>query len=170
MGQTSETQSINGVVTASSSYTYQVTANLAGQFIIPAIKIGQGMPPGPRSRSSCKSRRQARPPHRAGSPAASGAAVANVPGGEDDHAVSTDGQQAFLRLVMPKRDLHVGELVPVQIKAYFRDGLQATINGLPSLSSDAFTLNSLDDKPAQAEEAIDGQQYAVLTWTTAFPP
>ena len=58
--------------------------------------------------------------------------------------------------------------MPVQIKAYFRGGMQATINGLPTLSSDAFTLNSLDDKPVQTQEKIDGQPYAILTWTTAL--
>ena len=76
--------------------------------------------------------------------------------------------QAFLRLVIPKHILHVGELVPVQIKAYFRGGVQARINGLPTLSSDAFTLNSLDDKPAQTQENIDGQPYIILTWNTAL--
>ena len=39
---------------------------------------------------------------------------------------------------------------------------------LPALSSDAFTLNALDDKPAQTQEEIDGQPYVVLTWTTAL--
>ncbi len=169
MGQTSETQSINGVVTASSSYTYLVTANRAGRFTIPSIKIGQG--------SAAETTQpivlqvtgagSATAPH-AGRHALPALPSPNVPGGEDDRAVSAEGQQAFLHLVMPKRHLHVGELLPVQIKAYFRDGLQATINGLPSLSSDAFTLNSLGDKPAQTEEEIDGQQYAVLTWTTAL--
>ena len=42
MGQSIEYQSINGVVTASCSHTYLVTATRAGQFAIPAIKIGQG--------------------------------------------------------------------------------------------------------------------------------
>ena len=41
-GQSTEYQSINGAVTASSSHTYLVTATRAGQFTIPAIKIGHG--------------------------------------------------------------------------------------------------------------------------------
>ena len=153
MGQSTEYQSINGTVTASSSHTYLVTATRAGQFTIPAIKIGQG-----RNAETTQpvvlevSVHRPRPP---------------LPRAGDDRPVR-HAQQAFLRLVTPKRILHVGELVPVQIKAYFRGGMQATINGLPALSSDAFTLNSLDDKPVQTQEKIDGQPYVILTWTTAL--
>jgi hypothetical protein len=168
-GQSSEYQSINGAVTASTSQTYLVTATRAGQFTIPALKIGDG--------SSAETTQpivlqvtstgSSNAPNAAGQPATALPAP-DVPGADDDQAVSNNGQQAFLRLVMPKHDLHVGELVPVQIKAYFREGVQASINGLPSLSSDAFTLNSLEDKPAQTQEDIDGQPYDVVTWTTAL--
>ncbi len=167
-GQSSEYQSINGAVTASTSQTYLVTATRAGQFTIPALKIGKG--------SNVETTEPVvlqvsgtnfpNAPDASGQPATALPAP-KVPGADDDQTVSNNGQQAFVRLVTPKRELHVGELVPVQIKAYFREGVQVSINGLPSLSSDAFTLNSLEDKPAQTQEDIDGQSYVVLTWTTA---
>ena len=169
MGQSSELESINGAVTASSSHSYVVTANRPGNFTIPPLKIGQG--------SSVQTTQSfvlqvtgsasAAAPN-ANVPSAPALPSPNVAGADDDQTVSNNGQQAFLRLVTPRHKLHVGELVPVQIKAYFLDGMQASINGLPSLSSDAFTLNSLDDKPAQTQEDIDGQSYTVLTWTTAL--
>jgi len=169
MGQSSEFQSINGVDTASNSHSYLVTANRPGNFTIPPLKIGQG--------SSVQTTQSfvlqvtgsasAAAPN-ANVPSAPALPSPNVAGADDDQTVSNNGQQAFLRLVTPRHKLHVGELVPVQIKAYFLDGMQASINGLPSLSSDAFTLNSLDDKPAQTQEDIDGQSYTVLTWTTAL--
>ena len=169
MGQSSEYQIINGAVTASTSHTYLVTASRAGQFTIPALKIGRGS-------SAQISRPVVLRVAAAGASAVPQGQLQpnpalpapNVPGADGDQAVSNNGQQTFLRLVTPKRALHVGELVPVQIKAYFVAGLQASINGVPSLSSDAFTLNSLDDKPTQTQEEIDGQPYAVLTWTTAL--
>jgi hypothetical protein len=169
VGQSSEYQSVNDVVTVSTSQTYLVTATRAGQFTIPAIKIGQGDSAQTTQSFVLQVSGTAAPKV----PKAPGQATAalpspNIPGADDDRAVSGNGQQAFLRLVTPKRELHVGELVPVQIKAYFVSGLQASINGLPSLSSDAFTMNSLDDKPVQTQEDINGQPYAVLTWTTAL--
>jgi len=167
-GQSSEFQSINGVATASYSQTYMVTPTRTGRFVIPSIKFGSGndaeatqpiVLQAAGAGSSAAPSANAQPPAVLPAP--------NVPGADDDRAVSNSDQQAFLRLLMPKRELHVGEAVPVQIKAYFREGLQASVNGLPSLSSDAFTLNSLDNKPAQTRENVNGQSYAVLTWNTA---
>ena len=168
VGQSSKYQAINGVITASRRHTYLVTAARAGQFKIPALKIGNGSTAETtRPHRLAGHRRRLR--HGRGCPTGPGAPGAwEVAGADDDRAVSNNAQQAFLRLVMPKRNLYVGELVPVQIKAYFRGGMQATINGLPALSSDAFTLNSIDHKPVQTEEEIDGKEYAVLTWTTAL--
>ena len=170
IGQSSSYQSINGVVTASSSHTYLVTAARAGHFTIPALKIGHG--------SLAATTQPVVLQVVAGTGSATGAhthqppAAAlpspNVPSADNDQAVSADGQQAFLRLVTPKHKWYVGELVPVQIKAFFRGGVQATLNGLPALNSNAFTLNALDDKPTQAQEELEGQPYIVLTWTTAL--
>jgi len=163
MGQSSEFESVNGVTTASNSQIYLVTPTRAGRFTIPSLKLGNGteatQPIVLQATGSAAAPSAGTPPAALPAP--------NVPGADDDQAVSAGDQQTFLRLVMPKRSLYVGELVPVQIKAYFRSGLQASVNGLPSLSSDAFTLNALDDKPEQTQEIMNGQRYTVLTWTTA---
>jgi hypothetical protein len=164
MGQSSQYQSINGAVTTSASHIYSVTPTRAGTFHIPSIKVG-GSASGTRPLVLHVSASSASSPG-----VQPGAALPppSVPGVDDDQTVTSNGRQAFLRLVTPKRDLLVGELVPVQIKAYFLSGLQASVDGLPSLNSDAFTLNSLDEKPAQTQEEIDGHTYTVLTWTTAL--
>src|SRR5260370_33468297 len=82
--------------------------------------------------------------------------------------IDSKNQSAFLRIELPRRELIVGELVPVKVKAYFRAGVSASLNGLPTLSSDAFTLNKLDDNPEQNRELIDGVPYTVVTWTSAL--
>jgi hypothetical protein len=69
---------------------------------------------------------------------------------------------------MPKQSLYVGELVPVQVKAYFPVGMSVSLDGLPQLSSDAFALSKLTEKPAQTEEMFNGRPYVVLTWDTAI--
>ena len=56
----------------------------------------------------------------------------------------------------------------MKVKAYFRAGVSASLNGLPTLSSDAFTLNKVDDNPEQTNEMIDGVPYTVVTWTSAL--
>ena len=107
------------------------------------------------------SRAQAAPAQSRSQPASPGAT-------EEDAAPDAKNQPAFLRVALPKRELTVGELVPVEVKAYFRAGVSASLNGLPMLSSDAFSLNKLNDQPEQTREKIDGVPYTVVTWSSAL--
>jgi len=162
IGQQTSTQMINGSVISNESQIFRVIPNRAGDFTIPSIggstqpvtlhvdkgtggQVQRTLPPG-RSRL---------PAPRFSSPA-------------DSEPVDPKNQPAFLRVTLPKQELTVGELVPVKVKAYFRAGVSASLNGLPILSSDAFTLNKLDDKPEQTRESINGLSYTVVTWTSAL--
>lgn len=71
-------------------------------------------------------------------------------------------------MVVTKQELYVGELVPVQIKAHFRRRLGASLNGLPTLSSDAFTMSKLVGQPDQSQEVVASTPYTVLTWPSAL--
>ena len=75
--------------------------------------------------------------------------------------------RAMLRLQMPNdaRSLVVGQAVPVTIRADFLGGTGVTVNGLPRVVSDGFTLAGVSDKPHQAEVRRDGLPYTELTWT-----
>lgn len=75
---------------------------------------------------------------------------------------------AFVRLRLPKHELYVGETIPVDIQVGMRDGFVASLNGLPTLNGDAFTLNKLSSQPQRVEEIIDGRPYTVLTWHSAL--
>ncbi len=161
VGQSSSFQSINGAVTAGVSYLYQVTASRAGTFTIPAIRVG-----GASTRSivlqvlkgaggAAQSQGRALPPPNVNWPA-------------DSTAGTAKGEPAFLRVAAPKQELYVGELVPVQIRAYFRRGLGASLNGLPVLSSDAFTMSKLTGQPEQSQETVDDTPYTVLTWPASL--
>ena len=65
--------------------------------------------------------------------------------------MAADGA-AFVRLVLPKRDVYVGESVPVEIEVGARDGF-ARPNGLPTLTSSEFTLNNLTRSPENSAES-----------------
>ncbi len=80
-----------------------------------------------------------------------------------------DPSRAFVKLdVRPEpgaRGLFVGQAVPVTIRAYFLGGMGVTLNGLPRITSDAFVLSDLSDKPRQAAIQARGLPYTSLTWT-----
>jgi hypothetical protein len=52
-------------------------------------------------------------------------------------------------VVLPKGRLYVGELVPFQIKAYFREGVGARADGPLAAVGDAFTVSGLDKRATQ---------------------
>jgi hypothetical protein len=87
---------------------------------------------------------------------------------DDDTAVPNPQSFGFLRFVSSKKEFYVGELVPVELKAFFRAGVELRVDGLPKLNSDAFTMNKLSDQPARSEQSIGGVPYTVLTWSTAL--
>jgi BatD DUF11 like domain len=167
VGQQSSMQVINGTVFAEVRYVYQVTPNRSGSFTIPAIAVPGGgstqpiafhldkIPTGQNSQS----------PRQGGSPLP---APSGTPAEEEAAPADVKGQSAFLRVVLPKQELTVGELMPVEIKACFPAGMAASLNGLPMLTGGAFSLNKLDDHPEQTREVIDGQPYNVITWSSAL--
>ncbi|MCF7785241.1 MAG: BatD family protein [Prosthecobacter sp.] len=163
VGQSSSMRSINGAVTSSVTHIYRVTADRAGSFTIPAITAaGAGSTPPITLRVDQGSGSQTRraPPQ--------GRAQQTAPSMQVDTSVDAQNQSAFLRVILPKHELTVGELVPVEVKACFRAGVSASLNGLPMLSSDAFTLNKLSDNPEQTREIINGAPYTVVTWTSSL--
>ncbi|HEX4406680.1 MAG TPA: hypothetical protein VH560_17700, partial [Polyangia bacterium] len=74
-----------------------------------------------------------------------------------------------MRLELPPapraHGLVVGQAVPVTIRAFFRGGTGVSLNGVPRVSSDGFTLADLTDKPRQTETLIQGTPYTELTWS-----
>jgi hypothetical protein len=75
-----------------------------------------------------------------------------------------------VRLLVPKKEIFVGQMVPIQIKAYFRSDVGVNLDGLPTLSNDAFTISNLTNNPTQSQESIHGITYTVVSWYSAVVP
>jgi len=160
VGQSSQMESINGQTTSKNSVTYQVIPQRAGIFTIPGL-LGGSPPLVLRVLASGVSAASSSPGAFSTLPAAGSAMVASA-----TH-LTQDGS-AFVRLRLPKHQLYVGESMLVDIQVGLRDGLVATLNGLPSFAGDFFTLNNLSTKPEEAQEIIGGQPFTVLTWHSAL--
>jgi hypothetical protein len=154
VGQAQRIESINGVTRSTNSVTYQVTAQQPGIYTIPGTTNGSEplvltVTPGGSGNPSA--------PHAGGaSPPAGGATRLN-----------TDGS-AFVRLRLATHDLYVGETVPIDIQVGVLNGIVASLNGLPTLNGDAFTLNKLSTEPQRSAEIIDGKPFTVFTWRSAL--
>jgi len=159
VGQSSQYQSINGVATSTTLVTYEVIPQRAGTFTIPALSRGAKalaltVRPGNGQSAAVNG-------NNSGSASLPPPTTGGLSAGETH--LTPDGS-AFARLLLPKRELYVGETVPVDIQVGLRPGLVASLNGLPTLNGDAFTLNKLSSKPEQTQTEIRGTPYTVLTW------
>lgn len=158
--QSQRMESINGVGTTTTSVTYQVIPQQAGVFTIPSTLPGAQPlvltvnPGGGRSAVQNGIAPQSAAP--ASSPLPAGATQLNADG------------SAFVRLRLAKHELYVGETVPVDIQVGMRDGFVASLNGLPTMNGDAFTLNKLSSEPVRSETVINGKPFTVLTWHSAL--
>jgi len=152
VGQSQRIQIINGAALASTSMIVSVTPQTAGIFAIPGVA--------PNSQPLVL---RVTPP---GSPVLPGKSPGSgTPGassGANGIRMAADGA-AFVRLILPKRDIYVGESVPVDIEVGLRDGF-ARPNALPTLVGSDFTLNNLSHQPEQTPRAVDGKPYMVLMW------
>ncbi|MBW2599488.1 MAG: BatD family protein, partial [Deltaproteobacteria bacterium] len=93
---------------------------------------------------------------------------AQPPGSSTRLEESEIGQTAFLRVIPATHRPYVGETVPVEIRAYFRRGVRATVNSLPVPEGSVFSFQSISEKPRQTEETIKGEAFSVLTWNAVM--
>lgn len=155
LGQSHRVEIMNGAILTSTSLIIRVTPQTAGIFTIPGL-TPQSQPlilrvsPDNGSGAAGTARSSTVPGALLGAPNAEGIRMA------------ADGA-AFVKLVLPKRDVYVGESVPVEIEVGARDGF-ARPNGLPTLTSSEFTLNNLTRQPDNYQKVIDGKPYTVFTW------
>ena len=175
MGRSSQYQSINGRVSATTSYLFQVQPDYAGNFVIPPIQADIG---GNVQKSEPVTLRVAKGAsrHKRGNALPSSrqptqSRAASKTGGhiKKGQLMSwEEGKPAFLRVLPRSGRAYVGELLPMEIKAYFHQGIQASLRAVPVITGGAFACRELKDKPTQTEEIMDGIPYNVLTWHTAM--
>ena len=142
---------IHGATLATTTMVVRVTPQLAGTFTIPGIT--------PKSQplvlrvnpNNGIASASAKPPLIAGGSAANG-------------ILMTPDGSAFVRLTVPKREVYVGESVPISIEVGMRAGFVTSLNGLPTLAGSDFTLNNLSRQPERDEKTIEGKPFTLLTW------
>jgi hypothetical protein len=162
LGHTNQMEFVNGVSFPSSSVVLRVTAQIAGIYKIPPVTPKSQalilevvpaapaavVPPPPSPSLTAR-----------GGPIPPGASAARA----DGLRLTSDGS-AFLRVGVPKRDVFVGESVPVDIELGLRAGFVVGVHGLPALTGAEFTLNNLSQEPQHELRRIDGKPFEVLIW------
>jgi hypothetical protein len=163
IGRTREVQIVNGTTLPSSSIVMRVTPQIAGIFTIPAV-TPKAQPLVLQVNAASSS---ASIPHPTGPRAPLPPPIFS--GGSIPKGVRlTDDGSAYVRLSIPKREVFVGESVPIEIEVGMRSGFVSSLNGLPKLSDDNFALNNLSRQPERAEKLINGETFVLLTWRSTL--
>lgn len=152
-GSSKQLNVINGKYSSSVTFTCQVQAFNTGHHTIPPVTItvgGQTITTEPI-------------PFRVGKTAPSGGAGASP---AQKNSSDESGRKTFLEVSLPKNTAYIGELFPIEIKAYFRRGMRANLTSKPELVGDGLVMAQLSDKPSQTQETVGGTPYTVLTWST----
>ncbi len=159
VARTREIQIINGTTLPSTSIVMRVTPQIAGIFTIPAVtpKAQPLVLQVSAARGGINVPKASAPGAPPPPPILSGA---TIPKG----VRLTDDGSAYVRLSVPKREVYVGESVPVEIEVGMRSGFVSSLNGLPKLTDDNFALNNLSHQPERSEKLINGEPFVLFTW------
>ena len=155
-GQSSQIRIVNGQTSSSTSFSLGVTAEREGQFTIPAIAVRSagGVAKTEELTLQVTASRGLAPSTSSATPSA------------PKQVASQD--LAFLEVqrgdTQGREHLYVGEMTPIAIRAYFRDGVQVSLHSRPALAEGSFTLRGLSQEPEQEQTTVSGQSYRVLTW------
>jgi len=187
-GKSRRVEMINFQSTTQMIFSYSVIPNRPGNFTIPGFAVQAGgrqlrtpavnlrvtgpggtMPPPPPSPGLPQTlppprgpsqQQQAQPPR---------APSTTAPGRKPP--VTADGQPAqyYGEIVMGARTAFVGEVIPVELRFYFRADCQFDNLQRPSFGGDGFTAAPLTE-PEQTEQFIDDIPYNIVTFRSAITP
>lgn len=166
VGSSSSMRVINGQVSVTVEQRVVLQASKPGDYVIPPIRVitdsGETV-----SESSLKLSVSKGSGRRGVSGSAANALAPAMPNAapaqESGETASAEGL-AFLEVIPAKKEVVVGEFVPIEIRAYFRAGERISLRSLPKISGGGFVLKNQEGKPKQEVVEKDGVRYTRLTF------
>jgi hypothetical protein len=139
-GQTDGVRFINGQRSTSLTYLYTIQATEPGEYTVPSIRIriaGQELATEPLQ-------------------------LTVLPA----EVIDPQQRNAFLRLVVPRTNLFVGEILPIQIRLYARHG---SLRDIPQLQQEGLTLGRINQHPVR-KSFLGGIEYSLVSFETYISP
>ncbi len=139
VGQSTELSFVNGQQTSRQTFTYTLITTQVGDVVIPSIQVQAG------GRTLVSQPVQLK------------VIPSNAQAANPDDALTN---LAFLRLVVAKTEVYVGEPFPVEIHLYVQagEGLQ-----MPQITAAGFSLGQIP-QPTQSRTVVNGIQYTLLVF------
>ena len=145
VGQSSQFNFINGQSSSMLAYNYVVRAAQPGEYTIPAIRVVVDNK----------------------SLASQSLKLKVVKSGETTPDSEAIGKNAFLKLAPAKTNVFLGEVLPLEIRLYARQGNLK--QPAPQLNQEGFTVGKMVQQPL-TKTLIGNQYYSMLTYKTFVIP
>jgi len=139
-GQSSQFTIVNGQTSSSLIYSYRVTPSQPGDYVIPPVQAVIDNKPLSTPRLRLK--------------------VVKA----SDNVASGGVKHALIRLIVPKTDVYVGEVFPVEVQLYVQN---AQNMDLPQLEAEGFTLGAMPKQPDRSQVQSGNAIYNVYVFKVA---
>lgn len=144
-GQSSQYSFVNGEAKSTVIFSYRLAPSQAGDYVIPALRIPSGNQifAGPSLRLKV------------------------LPSGVPDPTNTNTGPQlAFVKLLTPKDEIYMGEVLPVDIQLYY---INAQDQQMPQFQADGFIF-SKSPQATQTTTQVGNQPYHLIIFKTTVTP
>ncbi len=170
LGQTMSMQFVNGAMTSEVTNTFLVRPTRVGAFEIPKISVAVGG----ETLSTRELTLQVVDVDRVPQVKRTQPRAATSPETEADPTMAAEGEPAIALLEvsgLPDREIFVGEVLPIEIRLYVREGTRVTEATPPTVVGSGFTLfRPSDGEPQQQRVRLAGGVYTRLTFPAALSP
>ncbi len=148
-GHSTQLTIVNGARSSSDAYTFTVTATAPGVYIIPSMTVDMdGFPQhsDPVKLTVLKT-------------------ISSLPA----TAANGNNQTAFIRLLLPRTNVYVGEIFRAQMQLFLRDSVVGVQNFDPGdLKAEGFTQQGKPHEEAHTQTQINGAGYSVIPMSMVF--
>ena len=158
-GRSTRFEMHNLSMTSSLTCTYAVMPTTAGEFEIPPIEVRVGvrtLKTNPLKLQVADAASMPLPPP-------------TIPGTQvPSSGLSSGGGLPFFGdLVLSKKTAYVGEVVPAELRFYFKTNISGEVGDRPNLAGEGFTVQRFAGMPKR-EQIVNGENYAVFAFQTAL--
>ncbi|MEI8312231.1 MAG: BatD family protein, partial [Verrucomicrobiota bacterium] len=92
--------------------------------------------------------------------------AAPIPSGQPP-ASAEEGEPFFAELVLSKKKVFVGEVVPVELRFYFNSRIGGQVGERPNFGGEGFTVQKFSNA-VKREQVVNGANYVVFTFQSAI--
>ena len=162
-GRSTQFEMRNFKMSSTLTYTYLVVPQLEGEFTIPSFDVQiEGKTFRTQAMKLSVSGGARAPQQMPGFPQN----TAPMPSGPPP-ASADSGEPFFSELILSKKKVYVGEVVPVELRFYFNSRIGGQVGERPTFGGEGFTVQKFSNA-VKREQIVNGTNYTVFSFQSAI--